>query len=552
MDRNLDINNFERLLKDRSEEFKMYPTKRVWHSIYNNIHPGRKWPSIAMCIVLISILLLVGFLNTNNIETNLMYNASLKPSRQTVSLEKIIPSIYNLFSLNTSLHNLNTVNKPEKGFKTNSTYTNNTAILITPTKDNLFTSKTSNITARKNASSNLIVATNTSAKVNNSQNKNGDHVHLNSNSSSLISHNLASSKSIVTANPSQNYKNLIPISAQFNEINEVVKVQNKSDKSEKNILSNDVLATDNLSEENLAVLVNDETLSLTKSNALSLLKKDIINITTNKKLIKAFTKKDSLLSAPLKLSDEDKDWVENYALYNKSAPKKWAGKLGLQFYITPSVVYRTLKNIIPGSKDINNYVSQHPSIGFEVGGGIIYPFFKGVKIKTGLQVNFTRYNVDAYQNSHPIVTTTTMVEDGKFYQDSKTTPFSNLEGITPAKLHNDTYQLSIPIGLDFKIAGNDELQWNIGATIQPSYVFGGTSYLISTDKRNLIAETSLINRFNLNAGFETFISYKVNGYTLQLGPQFRKQLFTTNTKEYTIQEKLYNYGIKFGITKIIK
>ena len=69
MDRNLDIDDFERLLKDRSDEFKLYPTKRVWHSIYNNIHPGKKWPSIAMCITLISILMLVGYLNTSDTET---------------------------------------------------------------------------------------------------------------------------------------------------------------------------------------------------------------------------------------------------------------------------------------------------------------------------------------------------------------------------------------------------------------------------------------------------------------------------------------------------
>ena len=69
---NYNIDNFEKLLKEGSDEFKMYPTKRVWHSIYNNIHPGRRWPSIAMCITLISILLLVGFLNTHNEAKNLI------------------------------------------------------------------------------------------------------------------------------------------------------------------------------------------------------------------------------------------------------------------------------------------------------------------------------------------------------------------------------------------------------------------------------------------------------------------------------------------------
>ena len=87
MDRNLDIDNFELLLRERSDEFKMYPTKRIWHSIYNNIHPGRKWPSIAMSITLIAILLLFGYLNTNN---------------KTLKQEAIYPAD---FALNTSINN---------------------------------------------------------------------------------------------------------------------------------------------------------------------------------------------------------------------------------------------------------------------------------------------------------------------------------------------------------------------------------------------------------------------------------------------------------------
>ena len=108
------------------------------------------------------------------------------------------------------------------------------------------------------------------------------------------------------------------------------------------------------------------------------------------------------------------------------------------------------------------------------------------------------------------------------------------------------------MGMDLKLAGFNNLQWSVGATIQPSYIMGGKSYLISSDKRNYIRENSLLNRWNLNAGFETFISYKTNGFTLQFGPQFRKQLFTTNNKNYFIQEYLTNYGFKFGISKLIK
>ena len=64
MDRNFYTDDFERLLREKSDEFRLYPSKRIWHSIYNNIHPGRKWPSVAMSITLITAILLMGYLNS--------------------------------------------------------------------------------------------------------------------------------------------------------------------------------------------------------------------------------------------------------------------------------------------------------------------------------------------------------------------------------------------------------------------------------------------------------------------------------------------------------
>ena len=66
MDRKFYNDNIEHLLKEKSDEFRMYPSKRVWHSIYNDLHPGRKWPSIAVGMLLIIALLLIGYLNTND------------------------------------------------------------------------------------------------------------------------------------------------------------------------------------------------------------------------------------------------------------------------------------------------------------------------------------------------------------------------------------------------------------------------------------------------------------------------------------------------------
>jgi hypothetical protein len=514
MDRNLDIENFEQLLKERSEEFKMYPTKRVWYSIYNNIHPGRKWPSVAMSITLIAILLLVGFLNTKNSNTSLASTTSVQPGN--VAPVNLTSSFHNPFESFSTIVNQN----PVTAFANNSTLINQGNTTINNTIDAL----------------KLPVAT---APVNGNYNNYQD-----------VNNNLASANTITIFNKNE-LTAIAPIKNNLIAFEPIIHQPTGYFTNEKNTIDkNDAVAVKfkiNGQTENTSIIENNtlvafEDVNDTKSNAINQETKPSI---TNKK--------DVPEQQEIILSADEKSWIENYALYNRPVPKKWAGKLGWQMYIAPSVVYWQLKNSISTDLDINKEVIQHPSFGLEIGGGIIYPLFKGVKVKTGLQLNFTRYNTAAFENSHPVATTITLkTETGQPYPSARTTPYSNNDGITPTKLHNETFQISIPMGLDFKIAGTENLQWNIGATIQPTYVIGGKSYLISSDKRNYIKETSLLNRWNVNAGFETFISYKTNGYTLQFGPQFRQQLFTTNSKQYSIEEKLTNYGFKFGISKLIK
>src|SRR4051794_22163091 len=84
MDRNLHTDDFERLLREKSDEFRMYPSKRIWYSVYNNIHPGSRWPSVVMSIVLISSLLLVGYLNTS--DANKTSNINTSGNQRSLSI----------------------------------------------------------------------------------------------------------------------------------------------------------------------------------------------------------------------------------------------------------------------------------------------------------------------------------------------------------------------------------------------------------------------------------------------------------------------------------
>ena len=130
----------------------------------------------------------------------------------------------------------------------------------------------------------------------------------------------------------------------------------------------------------------------------------------------------------------------------------------------------------------------------------------------------------------------------------RATTLANSEGLYSRKLNNNTYQISLPIGADIKLAGNDNLKWFAGATIQPTYIAGGNAYFISSDLKNYVTDNSLIRKWNLNGGLETFISYKTkSGIILNAGPQMRYQFLSTYSKEYSYDEKLYNFGLKIGI-----
>lgn len=537
MDRNFHTDDFERLLREKSDEFRMYPSKRIWNSIYNNIHPGRKWPSVAMSITLIIALLSVGYLNTRNANlysesgTHNSLQKTTPPTTDTKFVSQIIVDDHS-----------NTKHATNSGEKNET---------VTTADKNINSSKNPE-TFRSN--SRVVLAS------------------VKQNTVPVISDNLMKDKTFQVLQPASQQTNqpgnpLTPVkNTPFVAGVDDMVAEIFSDHINKDIPA---FTTDNRS----GVLVNARDASVNHS----IVEKVIINdlaISENTLPAKTshvnpiFDKINPILNSKNFNTIEDKEWIENYALYNRPVPKKWANKLSWQVYATPSIVYRLLYNdpnfqntfnaaplaVSASAQNINEAVVHKPSIGFEMGTGIQYSILRGLKLKAGLQLNYTRYNSIAFENSHPVATKLTMHDFtmNTSYEVYRTTPYSNKSGLEAVKLHNQTFQVSLPVGVDMKITGNENFQWNVGVTIQPTYVAGGKSYLISSDRRNYVRETSMLNKWNLNAGFETFISYKVNGLTWQIGPQFRTQLFTTNSRKFAVEERLVNYGLKFGVSKTIK
>lgn len=515
MDNKFYIDDFEKFLKDKVDDFKMYPSQRVWRSIYNNMHPGSRWPSISMCITLICTLFLIGYLNTGN--TN-------RPGRQVALEEKENSPALTAFNKNTgnttpvsnSNHFANTKVVSLPGTKQQQTIANS-KIGNTINADNLELPKQPSELALENASS------------------------LSGNITKVQISTAVVSASPVADNVSFNTSTSIENAATLSLNNEAPAIN----------LNNDNTPAVSL-QKNIAQI---SPLIVKADN-----KKPAIIALANAGIGGGSVAKPSVVN---QLSETDRAWIEDYAMYNRPAPKKWKGKLSMQVYFTPSVVYRNLENAAGknasssinspvNNSDISSFVNHTPSFGLETGTSLVYDLFKKVQVKAGLQLNYTRYNVHAFNNYHPSLTSLTMNnESGLSYAAYRSSDYSNFYGVDEVKLHSQTYQLSIPVGINLKLASIDNrIDWYAGATVQPSFIFGGKSFLLSSDTRSYVPTTEFMNHFNLNTGLETFLSIKTKtGYTWNIGPQFRRQVFSTNGKVYSIQEKLVSYGIKLGISK---
>ncbi len=488
MEKNFYQDNFEQLLKESADNFRMYPSKRVWHSIYNDLHPSRKWPSLAILLLLISSVVFVGLSNRSQADLNIQAKntaiAGIAAKKETI---------------NTALK---TAGKPAS---------KETAGRTTPKKQGIlhaFSSENKTIDTRLNPLNNVITDQN-----------------------------------IESANIIAFHKNTVDDNGST--------TGNTND--EKGNLATSVTKSSVTIDPKNALSSEDETLKakLSPDDALA-----------SNKSAKDKAKKDLLKDNN---KNSDKEWIEDYAFHNKPSGSKWKSRVTYELYTTPSVGYRTLKqntsfkpfnstSLVAANnntnRDFEDALSQAAAINMELGGNVLYSLTKKLNLKIGVQLNYTNYNINAYELKHPTMTTLMLndLNSGLPSLSPRSTTLANSEGVYSKKLNNNTYQISLPVGADIKLLGNETVKWFAGATIQPTYIVNSNAYFISSDLKNYVTDESLMRKWNLNAGIETFISYKTkSGIILNAGPQFRYQLLSTYSKQYTYDEKLYNLGVKIGV-----
>ncbi|MEO8769278.1 MAG: outer membrane beta-barrel protein [Ferruginibacter sp.] len=509
MEKKFYTDDFEQFLKDTTDDFRMYPSKRVWNSLYNNLHPGRKWPSLAVCLLLVSSIIFIGLSHRNEI------TGSANVAKKDVKNNPLIAQQNNnkitasnhVLATETSLENSQTQVLP-------STSVGSVPVQVLNSQD-------------KNSGRFVAVKTTITYKNNNSLSVKNDPDNADNSKDQNVGTNNKFIRSIRTFSAMQ-------LTTAVAEDNNVIGTENK-------------IARHRIEKNNTAVAIEnnphqpgiiEKVFPVVILPGLSIAKNNSINL--------------------------EKEWVEDYAFHNQPIPSL-KSRLQYQLYLTPSVGFRTLTqtakynaparpSLVTTVPDGQNALQQNPGFNLEAGYSVIYAQSKSMHIKGGVQFNFTDYKIHAHQLGHSTYTNLVLKDSYSStgaILSQRSTSLANLAGNgNDKKLNSSTFQVSLPLGADIKFAGKHNLQWFVGATVQPTYVLFGNAYLISADSRNYVYDSKFLRKWNLNAGIEAFVSYRTKkGITFNAGPQFRYQFFSTYDKKYSFDEKLYNVGIKLGVTK---
>lgn len=525
-------NNFENFLRESIDDFKMIPSRKIWHSIYNNMHPDRKWPSITVCLLILVSILYLGVSNNNSLS-----KAARIANEQNASL------LSNNSSNITSLKELPNNIKKEGGSQQLAANNNPTSI---PTN--------TGSTITNDLINTPAVETYTATLPQNNLEKTKEE--------SIFE--VAQKNKLTRTNPSYTDENIASTTATISseENSKVIPTTNGTSVTTNTsvIYETDV---NKLSEIN-TVVTNEPTLTTVQT----IDDRKSIEPTTTIVAVNESTNKDANKSTEnntlKELNKENKTLsavnVENKVSSKQAFMSKFKENASISYYITPSIGFRNLHTV----RDIKNYNAAYSSftsnnavvtnavatsrdekaLNLEVGASMNYKLTKAVRLKTGLQVNYTNYISKVNDLGHPIQASLAVNNQQDINRSSQ---YTTSEGST--HLNRSTLQIAVPIGTDIKIIGNDKFKWYLGASFQPTYVISGSAYVMSIDGKNYISEKPLLRKLNFNTALETYLSFKTsNGIIFNVGPQVRYQLLSTYKKNYNYSEKLYNVGVKIGVT----
>lgn len=268
----------------------------------------------------------------------------------------------------------------------------------------------------------------------------------------------------------------------------------------------------------------------------------------------------------INLSDEKLIPASNRSLQLPISNKR----IGFQFYITPSTSYRSLsdaevKEIVQPNNNaiapaqnlplalsytagVNEVVRHRPAMGLEVGLAALYNINTRLKFKAGVQLNIRQYHIETFRSANGIATIS-LLNNGSIENLNMFSSYNNTAGYKQEQLNNKSYQVAVPLGVQWDIFKGKQFGISAEATVQPTYSFNSSVFLLSTDYKNYTDGNDFVRRWNVNTSAGIHINFKSGSNQWQLGPQIRYQHLPTYTNRYPIKEYLMDYGIRLAYTK---
>lgn len=487
MERNFYSEGFESFLKDKADQYKLYPSEKVWKNINRQLHPRRKWPYLTAALLLLGI----GVGGKFYLDEKISQNNSITSStdKSFAAAEQALKD--GNFDVQP--------NSQEEGMPASPSFEQPASA------------------ARANRANGLTVAA------------------LNPQAGPVT-------------------ENLLNINHNLQSSGETVNGFNYSDVPATPLKNNPLFPAyvDPLANKRVALQSSSPLL--------------IAGVTENSVVKSSQVKRQIKVAELLKAQEA----LEGESVTEKviTRIKKVKNRTDWQVYISPSVSYRklvgrasdvpfnytgTITNPSAGAaSDVNLAVNHRPSMGLEVGTSLIYPLTKFLRVKAGFQLNYNRYDIKAFSYK-PEVATLGIDNSGISARSINTVSYyRNYSGNSMDILKNERFMVSIPLGVELELFGNDRVKFNVASSIQPTYVFNNNSYMISTNLKNYAQEPSLNRRWNVNAGMEAFLSIRTGRVNWVTGPQVRYQLLSSYKSNYPISEHLVDYGFKVGITTTLK
>src|SRR5690242_19780293 len=96
MERNIHNKDFEQYVKKNADQYRMYPSEKVWKGIYSALHTRRRWYGIGLGLLLLSSVavtwVMVNSSSSSKEQTNIVQNVTPQPikAERPITAEQFI------------------------------------------------------------------------------------------------------------------------------------------------------------------------------------------------------------------------------------------------------------------------------------------------------------------------------------------------------------------------------------------------------------------------------------------------------------------------------